>query len=218
MTVITISRQFGSNGSMIATQVAQAMGFHLADKHIMEDILRQYGMVQFERVFEEAPSFWDLFDEQYILTADMLDRTIKALARHGNIVIVGRGSYAPLQGLADVLNVRIQAPLAMRVQRISAREGISPLDAEMQVREEDKVRQGFIEKAYKVRSDDATPFDLVVDTGNLAPELSINLVVEAARAKGQHADDDQLKAGGLEVDKVLGKVVCQVLDCEIKHG
>jgi cytidylate kinase len=157
MTVITISRQFGSNGSMIATRVAEAMGFHLADKHTMENILRQYGMVQFERVFDEAPSFWDLFDEQYIFTADMLDRAIKALAQHGNIVIVGRGSYAPLQGVADVLNVRIQAPLAMRIQRISERQGISPLDAESQVREEDKVRQGFIEKAYKVRSDDATP-------------------------------------------------------------
>jgi cytidylate kinase len=217
MTVITISRQFGSNGSLIAKQVAAVMGFHLADKHTMEDILRQYGMVQFERVFEEAPSFWDLFDEQYILTADMLDRTIKALAQHGDIVIVGRGSYAPLQGLADVLNVRIQAPLAMRIQRIAERYGVSPLDAEARVRDEDKVRQGFIEKAYKVRSDDATPFDLVVDTGNLAPELSINLIVQAARDKSLHAPDDQPRAAGFEVDKVLAKVIREVLACEVKH-
>ena len=218
MTVITISRQFGSNGSMIAEQVAAAMGFHLANKHTMEDILRQYGMVQFERVFEEAPSFWDLFDEQYILTADMLDRTIKALAQHGNIVIMGRGSYAPLQGLADVLNVRVQAPVAMRIERIAKRHGVSPLDAEAQVREEDKVRQGFIEKAYKVRSDDATPFDLVVDTGNLAPELSINLIVEAARDKSQHTPEDKARAGNMQVDKVLAKVIREVLDCEIRHG
>jgi hypothetical protein len=57
-----------------------------------------------------------------------------------------------------------------------------------------------------------------VDTGNLAPELSINLIIEAARAKGQHAPEDHPKAGQLEVDKVLAKVIRETLGCEEKHG
>lgn len=218
MTVITISRQFGSEGMAIARQVAQTLGYHVADEEVMEWALRQYGLIQFEEVFERAPSFWDLFDEQFILTADMLDRVIKALAQHGNIVIIGRGSYAPLQGLADVVNVRIQAPRPVRVQRMRERLAISQAEAETRVVEEDRVQAGFIEKAYKVRCDDATPFDLVIDTGHMTPDFASGLIVEAVRARLEQPPGEAPMAAAFEVDSVLTGVIGEALQCENSHS
>ncbi|HMQ52914.1 MAG TPA: cytidylate kinase-like family protein [Anaerolineae bacterium] len=215
MTVITISRQVGSEGMAIARQVARTLGYHVAGEEVMEWALRQYGLIQFKEVFERAPSFWDLFDEQFVLTADMLDRVIKALARHGDIVIIGRGSYAPLQGLADVVNARIQAPRPVRVQRMMARLGIDQVEAEARVAEEDRVHAGFIEKAYKVRSDDATPFDLVIDTGHMSPDFASGLIVKAVRARLEQAPGAAPTAAAFEVDGVLTGVINEALVREV---
>ena len=42
------------------------------------------------------------------------------MARHGNVVILGRSGYAILAGLADVLHVRLQAPLEDRIELVGA--------------------------------------------------------------------------------------------------
>lgn len=219
MTVITISKQLGSEGTRVANQVAQMLGYHIADKDKMESVLRQYGLVEFEELDEPPPSFWLLFDWDLVLAADMLDRTIKALAHHGNIVIIGRGGYAALRGLADVLNVRIQAPRSLRIQRVMAQRGISQAEAEAAVAREDRVQAGFIEKAHNVQSDDVSLFDMVLDTGNITPDVAASLIVEAAQAIAQRSSSDVPTAIKLEVSHTLAKVVGEVLDCsEISHG
>src|SRR5512135_3353328 len=108
MSVITISREFGSDGSYIAEKVAQALGYHFADKKTLEDVLTQYGFVEFDKEYDAARGLWARFDARTMDMINMLNRVIQAVARHGNVVILGRGSFAVLGGLADVLNVRIQ--------------------------------------------------------------------------------------------------------------
>jgi cytidylate kinase len=218
MTVITISEQLGSDGMRVASQVAQTLGYHVADKDVMEAVLRQYGLVEFEELDEPPPSFWLLFDWDLVLAADMLDRTIKALAHHGNIIIIGRGGYAALRGLPDVLNVRIQAPRSLRIQRVMEQRRISLPQAEAAVAREDRVHAGFIEKVHNVRSDDVSVFDMVLDTGNITPDVAANLVVEAAQAITQRPPGHAPTAAKLEVSHTLARVVCDVLGCEeISH-
>jgi cytidylate kinase len=218
MTAITISREFGSEGTRIATQVAQALGYHVADKAIMERILRQYGLNLFvDDVDGALPGFWIFFDQQLQETTEMLDQALKALAQHGNVVIIGRGGYAALRGLADVLNIRIQAPRALRVQRVAEREGISTREAEARVAEGDRARTGFLERAYKMRADDPKAFDLVVDTGNLSPAEATRVIVEATNGISQRAPDDRPRASGFEVSKTLARVVSDALGCGAEY-
>ena len=44
MSVITISRDFGSEGEYIAEKVAQALGYHCVDKEFFETVLKGYGL------------------------------------------------------------------------------------------------------------------------------------------------------------------------------
>jgi len=219
MTAITISREFGSEGTHIASQVAQVLGYHVADKALMERILRQYGLNLFvDDVDGALPGFWIFFDQQLQVATEMLEQALKALARHGNVVIIGRGGYAALRGLTDVLNVRIQAPRPLRIQRVAERENIGVREAEARVAEGDRARVGFIERAYRVRADDPRAFDLVVDTGNLSPDQATRLIVEAVRAISEHTPDERPTTAGLQVSKTLANVVCDALGCESQHG
>ncbi len=108
MTVITISREPGSEGTYIARKTAEALGYHFADKDTIEDVLLQYGFADFEAIYESAPGLAAGLDERRNQATAMLNQVIKALASHGDVVILGRGSFAALAGLTDVLNVRVQ--------------------------------------------------------------------------------------------------------------
>ena len=61
MSVITISREFGSEGDTIAEKVAQALGYHLVDKAVIGSLLSQYGLVEFEKDYDVLPGFRERF-------------------------------------------------------------------------------------------------------------------------------------------------------------
>ncbi|HWQ07748.1 MAG TPA: cytidylate kinase-like family protein [Holophaga sp.] len=222
MAVITISREFGSEGTAVAEKVAEALGYHLADKNTLEKILSEYGLMEFDRMYDSIPGFWDRFDahkmERRTILIDMLNHTIVALAAHGNMVIVGRGGFAVLAGLADVLNVRIQAPQAIRVRRLMEQPSIAePSRAEILVQENDRLQKAFVESVYGVSWEAAKSFDLVVDTGKVTPDRAAAWIVEATKALklpsiGAHT------VAQLKVDRILLSTVNEFFACEHAHA
>ena len=219
MTAMTISRELGSEGVTIAKKVAQELGYHFADKDVIEKVLDQYGFVRFQKEYESGPGFWARFDGLRTRMVEFSYRVIQSLARHGNVVIVGRGSFAVLQGFADVLNVRIQAPLPIRVSRVMEQQGIAEDDkARSVVEESDKLRAAFVEAWYGVELDKARPFDLVIDTGKVSPDMAAAWLVEALNAlKERPAGAPQRTTSTIQADYLLDSVVSQTLECQVTH-
>jgi cytidylate kinase len=212
MVVITIARQLGSEGTYIARKVAEALGYHFVDKEMIEQILSQYGFVEFEEEYDTAPGFWTRFSPRRAEMVDMLNRVIQALAQHGNVVILGRGSFVVVGGFANVLNVRLQAPLPLRIKRVMEQERIAEPDrAEAILKESDKVRADFIEAFYNVRWDAADAFDIVIDTGKVAPDLAITWLVQAHHALTETTPDGAQTTGTIEVDPILATAVATTL-------
>ncbi len=222
MAVITISREFGSEGSLIAERTAQALGYHLADRNTLERVLSEYGLMEFDRMYESIPGFWDRFDahrmERRGVLIDMLNKAICALAHHGNIVIVGRGGFAVLAGLADVLHVRIQAPLPVRVRRAMEDPLIAePSRAELKAKECDRIQKAFVESVYGAQWDSVKGFDLVIDTGKISPDRACAWIVEATRDLKVPEETGVRTAAKLEVDRILASTVDDHFKCELVH-
>ncbi len=218
MSIITISREVGSEGSLIAQKVAEALGYHFADKGMIARVLKQYGLVEFDQEYDSIPTFWDRLNAQREqrrdLIVNMLNRVVLALAQHGHVVILGRGSFAVLRGFTDVLNVRVQAPLPLRVERVMRRENIADSSqAEALVKEGDRVRVAFIESFYGVRPDAAGVFDLVIDTGKISSDLATTWLIEATRALDR-ASHHECTIAAIQVDSLLASVVAAELKCE----
>ena len=215
MSVITISREFGSEGDTVAEKVAQRLGYHLVDKEMIGSLLSQYGMVEFDKEYDELPGFWERFDSQREqrreLMADMLNQVIRAMARNGNVVIIGRSGFAILRDFADVLNVRIQSPLAIRINRVMAQQEVTTEQAETMVKEGDKVRSAFIESFYKVQWDTASAFDLVLDTSKVSPEMVVTWLIDAAKALSERIADDRPTCSSIQVDPILAGAVSDAL-------
>ncbi len=215
MAVLTISRKLGSDGDMIARQVAQQLGYDFVDKELIGAVLDEYGLVEFDREYDHLPTFWEKFDtqreERRELLADMLHRVIRAVAQRGNVVILGRSGYVALAGLADVLHVRIQAPEGFRVGNTAVQNNISLEEAAAIVQQGDKVRSTFVKTFYGVDWEATNAFDLAINRAKIAPALAINWLVEAVRALEKREADEQPTTASIKVDANLADAILEEL-------
>jgi cytidylate kinase len=212
MAVITISREFGSAGIHIGKQVAKVLGYNFVDKTTLEKVLQQYGLIQLNDLYKSAPGFWASIDERNLLLISMLNKSFLALARRGNVVILGRGGFAALSGYADVLHVRIQAPFPVRVQRIMEREGIPDLQRGQDlVKENDKARMAFLQSFYNARWDATNAFNLVINTHTTPPDMAAQWIITAAKNLEQQNLDRELTTAKIEVDSIMAITITEIL-------
>jgi cytidylate kinase len=217
MAAITISRSLGSEGDYVAKRLGDVLGYHVVTKDLIAEVLSKYGFAETENVYEQGRGFWDRFDWQRLNTVDRLNRTTKALAQHGNTVILGRGSFAVLADFADVLNVRVQAPRAIRVRRVIEHGLAQDVgQAEAMVSDNDRAHAAFIESWYGVRWDDADNFDLVVDTGKLSMDSAVSMIVESVSMLNEKPLPGPLVRMSWP-EGMLGSAVSQVIGCSTTH-
>jgi cytidylate kinase len=221
MSVITISREFGSEGDAVARQVAQTLDFHFVDREFIGIILGQYGYVEFDKEYATLPTFWERFDaqrgKQRDVMVNMLNQVIQAVAQHGNVVILGRSGFEVLGGFAEVFHVRLQAPFSVRVRRVMAQQKIPFEQAESVVKDNDKVRMAFVEEFYRVPWDAIHAFDLVINTGKISPDLATNWVIDITKASMTGLETDQPTTDSIVVDRILAGAVSDALKCNQAH-
>ena len=129
MSVVTISRQLGSNGTRIAEEVAAQLSAVCVDKEVLAQMAQQEGVsvemiVQAEErlvsrpvlVSEEMKSLFgagarkpgSFTDAKSFVTH--MGAAIRALADQDNVVFVGRGTQLLLADYPQALHVRITRP------------------------------------------------------------------------------------------------------------
>jgi cytidylate kinase len=216
--VITIAREFGSEGTRIAEAAARSLGYHLADKGSLEALLEpDYPASERDHEYRSIPGFWERFDQTRMERRRNLlearDHALRALAAHGRMVILAQGAFVVLAGCADVLQVRIQAPLPVRIRRVAQYPDIAvPSRAERFILENDRIQKGFVEAVYGADWDSAKGFDLVLDTGKLAPELATAWLVLAARTLDAAPAPGPAACAVLAVDPVFSQRVAALFD------
>ena len=109
----------------------------------------------------------------------LVQGTIQAAYKEGNVVILGRGAQAILKEMPDVLHVRIEAPLGDRLQRIQDEEIISLEAAREIATRHDKAAADYLNRFYGVDWCDPMLYDLVINTRKWGIESAAHLIVNA---------------------------------------
>lgn len=147
MTVITISRQFGSGGDEIARAVCESLHFTPFNKRMIAQAAADSGFTEplagdsgspaftsfLDRLFDISPALgggtgWlddspGLYTPERVVQGDhvsaaLVERAVQAACQVGRMVILGRAGQVILQTCPGVLHVRIEAPLDERVRRV----------------------------------------------------------------------------------------------------
>jgi cytidylate kinase len=211
--VVTVSREFGSGGSIIARKAAEKLRWNLLDRSLITAVARaaQVDADTAERYDENVESWWHRFNQGGIRSAAIFagiapddaqlfdaeteamfagEVTLKAAAR-GDCVIVGRGAQCVLQDCEDVLHVFIYAPWAERVERVRARLESSQ-DIEELIRGTDHDRATYIRTYYGCDWKDPHLYHMMINS-QIGTEMAACMIVNAVNggASRDHADQDR---------------------------
>jgi cytidylate kinase len=202
MAVITISRQYGSEGDEIAANLCQILGYQSFNKQLMIKVAAEVGLTEGEIVdFSEdqhrVRSFLDRLlgspapvltqshswsEVKVIDAADsipLVQSIIRAACRQDKVVIVGRGGQAVLRTDPGVLHVRIEAPLETRIHRVQLREGLTFELARDVVAQRDRAAADYLKRFYNVDWSDSLLYHLIINTGRWGIEAASRLIVAA---------------------------------------
>jgi cytidylate kinase len=190
--ILTVSRQRGSGGTILAERVATRLGYTLLHRDLIDRICASSGTLRhIVASLDEHPkpkaSVWfeSVLSRSYMDSSDYVKNLLQAIdsiARLGGVVVVGRGANYIIRGNGG-FHVRVVAPREVRVQRLRERDGIGQRDAEHKVDQSDRERREFIHQVYGRDIDDPQGYDLVINTGMLSLETATRLVMNAATEK-----------------------------------
>jgi cytidylate kinase len=203
MRAITISRQYGSGGGEIAVRLAKRLGWRLIDHEVIEEVARRLGVTVDDaaerderaegvvdhilrgfRAAEPAPpsllSFSDpLMAPQAYDYAVALQETLLGVVVAGQAVIVGRGAQALFHERRDTLHVRVIAPLEQRILYVSRREALDHEAAMRRIQRKDHDRQRYLWLTHARRVEDASLYDIILNTSVLDFDSCVDLIALA---------------------------------------
>ena len=208
MAIVTIARLTGSGGDIIASQVAEGLGYDLIDSALIAKIAEHAG-VSMEEVMghdertESRAMEWlknavtprigkiiveedrRLKPEGYL---EYLKNVILGLAEKGNMVIVGRGGQFILKGMENAFHVRVIADQPTRVNWLRQYYAISEVEALDRIRRSDSMKRNFIRRYFRADWDDPLCYHLMINTSSLRVEEASATIIEAVRMFSRSRD------------------------------
>jgi cytidylate kinase len=213
MAVITLSREYGSMGEKIGRAVAERLGYRFVNKETLSQVLSQYGLVLFKDFYDKDHGILDLLDSRTQDFIETLEKAIKAFAKEDNIVIMGRGGFAVLQGYENVLNVFIGAPFEHRVKNVLKTMDKPDKDAaEVEVMRHDRSRKSFLRYYYDQKCESTSSFTLAFDTSKVPEEKAIEWIIETVQLVEGKEIQPEFSTLGIEVDASMASAIERVLE------
>jgi cytidylate kinase len=186
MAILTISREYGSDGREIGRHIARLLNYEYVDKEKLFQDLEQVGE-RWGRVAREldevSPTLWERYDWQYKGYISLVEAILLKYAAKNRVVIVGRGGFFLLRQVPFCLKVRLIAPLEVRLQRIMTQENLDRSAARKHLLREDQDRAGYVFANYDIYWDDQSCYDLILNTGNFTDEQAVDTLETALEEK-----------------------------------
>lgn len=196
--IITISREFGSGGRIIAEKTAEKLGFRYYDKEIINTAAEKSGLSKniIREVGEYASSTSSLLFNLSISNTlgggnmSMYDsvftaqsKVIKQFADEGNCVILGRCADYILRDYDECIHIFIRSDVQSRIDRIVnvyKEGGDSP---EKLLREKDKRRRVYYKNYTGLNWGDSGNYHVVLDSGYIGVEKCAEIIADIAKIK-----------------------------------
>ncbi len=195
--IIALSREYGSGGAVIASEVASALGWELIDRAFIDRIAERADVSRdeadeyderattwYERVTKPARIAGQRADRPHSFDPDRMQQlardVISRVAEHTRgAVVVGRGSQCILHRRDDVLSVFIYAPSTDRLRRLRPRYSTEN-DAVVEMKRIENERTQFIRHYFGRDRFDLDLYDLLINS-NIGISNATNVIVDTVK-------------------------------------
>ncbi|MBR0515843.1 MAG: cytidylate kinase-like family protein, partial [Eubacterium sp.] len=197
--IITIGRQFGSNGRNIGKLIAEKLGVQCYDKELLQIAAKNSGVCEeLLQNLDEKPNksfLYSVVMDPYAFAYNFNNNnyttninqqafqatfdTIRDLAERESCVIVGRCSDYILRERDDVLNVFIYAPLEARIKTVSERyPALTENKIKDQITKEDKARASYYNYYSSKKWGKMESYHLSIDSSILTIDKVADMIIE----------------------------------------
>jgi len=185
--VITLSGEAGAGGGLVARIVGTELNMNVFGSELIHKVAESAHMSDkvIKSMDEKSISFLDsvissFFAARHIWPNDYLRHlslVMHANAKHGNIIMIGRGGSFILKD--EAFRVRIIAPQEMRVDRLMRDRRISHEEALTYVMKYEADQIAFIRKYFNEDINDSKHYDMMINTKNVSIEIAAESVKKA---------------------------------------
>ena len=189
--VVTISRQFGSMGRMIAQQLSRELGVDFYDRDIVEETASRMGLPVSVISNTEENSKSIYFKQQYPLGMGIASmraeifliqkNIIRDLAQKESCIIVGRCADSILMDMENRLNVYIYAPMDARLRNAVELAKLDERTAKKMIREIDRSRELYHRRYCPEYVDASTNKDIMIDSSRFGAEGTVKILAGLVR-------------------------------------
>ena len=188
VSTITISREPGSGGRVVAKKLAAKLDFKVFHQEVLVEIakradvsdkllatLDEKGLTVLEDCISALVYDRHLWPDEYL---KHLMKVIGAIGEHGRAIIVGRGAnfVVPPQ---NRLRLRIVAPQNVRIANVARIFDVTAEDAKRRIIRTESDRRAFIRKYFNADITDPINYDIVINTGALEIDKAVEAVIAA---------------------------------------
>ena len=202
--ILTIEREYGSGGAVIAAELARRLEWKLWDQALTEEIAqlarippaaaerhderpdpllyrlaKVFARGSYERSLAVADA--DVFDTERMVS--LLNQVIEQAAASGQCVIVGRGAPYILRSRRDAFHVFVYAPRELKIRRVMAL-GKSEREAAELVDTIDAERAAFSKQYFDEEWPSRYLYHLWVNS-NMGEPAAVETVLQAMKAHEQ---------------------------------
>ena len=209
MPVITIGRQFGAGGKTVGEMLAHRLKVDVLNSQLIDEVAHRLqlpkeeveaedeqpgsllhrllialGSASGEPMIPPEAAAWNppnvdpVFDTRRAVL-EITQHVILEAARSGNVVIVGRGGAYILRDFEGAVHVFLRASEAIRVKVVMARLSLAEEEARRRLKQADENWTAYIKQVYGHDRNLASHYDLVLDTGRLGYEATVEAILAA---------------------------------------
>jgi cytidylate kinase len=200
--VITIGRQLGSGGFLVAKILSDKLAIPFFDKELITLAAQKSGLGKefFEKVDEKnsfsifgnfiGVPFGNMQDSNYLNNETLFkiqSDVIRNLAQKGSCIFVGRCADYILRDNLNLLSVFIYANIEDRIKMLVEEKNISPKEAKRLTEQADKKRSAYYNYYSNKVWGAATCYDICVNTSALGLEKTADLLYEIFNCKFKYS-------------------------------
>lgn len=191
MAIITISRQIASFGDEVASELSRQLGYTFINRKTLEDDLIKHGISseKLSKYDERKPGFWASLARDRDEYFDYLRESVYDRAENGNCVIIGRGGFAILKDISGCYALRLIGSDSIRVARLMNEFSWPEKKARARMLDSDANRRGFHKCFFNIEHDEATHYNLVINTDTITPESGAKIIRYASELAIQPAQE-----------------------------
>jgi hypothetical protein len=161
------------------------------DEHpgsLLSRLLLALGAANAEPIIPPETSAWNppnaepVFDTRQAVLA-ITQEIIKEAAKEGDVVIVGRGGAYLLRDEPGALHVFLRASAEIRLKTIMEREHKSEEAARKRLKQADENWTAYIRQVYGHDRIHPAHYDLVIDTGRLGYDATVESILAALKGR-----------------------------------